>query len=148
MASDMSGNAVVSIGATEALQALEFTADVVRPSLRSFVLDMDTGVVSLSFSETVRVSTFGLQHLRLANAAAAGAVEYGPTSAIVAPMINSPVVNVTLSLDDTNNIKALPSLATSLSNTYVQIGEGLIRDMSNNSVEELAALNALGVSRL
>lgn len=46
-----------SLGIVDALQARNFTADTNFPSLVSFVLDMDDGILYLTFNETVKSST-------------------------------------------------------------------------------------------
>ena len=54
---DIAGNEVVEIARSFSLIASNFIRDNVKPRLMNWGLDMDTGILDLSFSETVNFSS-------------------------------------------------------------------------------------------
>jgi len=54
---DMNGNLLSPVLDGEALYVLDFVDDMIPPYLVSYSLDMDSGVLTLTFSEPVRTST-------------------------------------------------------------------------------------------
>jgi len=63
---DTNSNLAVGIAPTDALQASAFREDMIPPIVTGFDLNMDSGALTLYFSETVNstsfiVSAFGLQ---------------------------------------------------------------------------------------
>ena len=62
---DMNNNYVVAIENTSSRAVLNFTPDTNSPSLVAFDLDMDSGVITLSFNETIRVSTIATSFISL-----------------------------------------------------------------------------------
>ena len=65
---DTSNNRVAPIPSTDALQAADFIDDASGPTLEFFELNLDQRSLTLSFSETVNVSSLDLTHLTLQNA--------------------------------------------------------------------------------
>ena len=53
-ATDMAGNKVERITTSYAMKCASFTEDTTNPELVSFDLDMDTGVMSLTFTESMQ----------------------------------------------------------------------------------------------
>jgi hypothetical protein len=62
---DMNKNQVVAIGSDSARQVSWFYHDTVSPELTSFDLDMDIGLLTLYFSETVNGSSLDVNQIRL-----------------------------------------------------------------------------------
>ena len=69
---DMNGNLVEAILQFEPMQVSVYMADIVPPQLVSFNLDIDSGDLFLTFSETVNVSTLDVSQLTFQSA------EYSP----------------------------------------------------------------------
>ena len=128
---DMAGNPV----SMELAKAADnFTEDLVSPVLEFFHLDMNEGLLHLTFDETVRSSTLQPSGITFLSAPEPnGTVEYTLVAGYtVSP--NGPVVTIELGEEDLNNIKRFTDLATSLSDTYITMETFTIDDMNNNSV--------------
>ena len=144
---DMNGNAVVAIAPTSGLVVTTFVADVTAPELVAFDLDMDSGVMTLSFSETVLASSLAPIRFTLDNAACATAsytLTGGTTSTV-----DSDVLTIALTIADLNNIKYETSLATATGNTYVSVTAQGVHDMAavpNAVVARASCTNNLGVT--
>ena len=65
---DMNGNSVVEVVNGAGVRVRCFTTDAVRPELDHFHLDMDQGVLHLTFSETVNASSFDVTQITLQDA--------------------------------------------------------------------------------
>lgn len=64
---DMNGNRVVPRPDGSALNVRSFTEDTTQPMVTVFDLDLDIGVISLTFNETVDASSFDVTQLILVN---------------------------------------------------------------------------------
>ena len=126
-----------------------YTEDRTAPVLQSFTLDMNTGYLSLFFSETVNLATLRPSHLTLqsvANSSSTTSENYtlehttmlgsGYATSLVLPIY-------TLDLDQ---IKFRRSLATTLENTYLSITDLTIADTKTNFVVRIPTTNALRAS--
>ena len=65
----LSANPVLAIGDDDALLPTRFTADTTRPRLVSSALDLDSGELSLTFSEPVRVASLDPSSITLQSSA-------------------------------------------------------------------------------
>ncbi len=143
--SDMSSNAVFPILNGQALQAEDFVSDTSDPRLNSFSLDVDSGLLQLSFDETILASTFNVSALTLVNRASRYTSGYTLESS-TASTTNSAVVTVALSMDDLNAIQSISNLATSDSDTYIVASSYTVQDMSGNALSAVTSDDALQVS--
>ena len=140
MISDMAGNEVVAIRRSNALQVSTVTADRSAPSLTCFDLDLDSNTLTLSFSESVRVSTLNISQVSLWSQRFAGvsvSLTGGYTNST-----NGPSVKVFLTDADVNKVKFEPSLATIQNNTYLSLSSSLIKDMYGNDVTAIPTASA------
>ena len=134
---DMANQTLTAILSTQALQASEFTSDLSRPSLDSFTLNLNTGVLSLRFSETVKASTVRPEEMRIQNKATivgdvtAQSVVLSPAGVQVADNF---LIAVQLSTSDLNALKALTMLATGTQDTFIVITTNSAKDMSGNNI--------------
>ena len=142
---DMNFNPVEEINASVPLQVSNFTNDTSPPQLVAFTLDMNDGILILTFDETVNVSTLDPTAITLQNDSSLSTY-YTLTEAEFANATNDPVVTLTLTNEDVNGIKALLSLAKQESNTYISITSSLVQDMEGISVEEIFNSSALSVT--
>ena len=62
---DMAGNKIEEIDNGQAMAVTTYTADSTRPNLEQFALDMNTGVLVLTFDETMLGSSFAATQLEL-----------------------------------------------------------------------------------
>ena len=138
---DMNNNSVQYIADDNALQAGAFTADTTRPRLVSFDLDMDagTGILWLTFDETILSSSLDASQITLVNSNTSADVNYTLTnqSKLLDGRLDDPVIPVNLSLFDSNELKKLTELATSVSNTYLLFTNETLTDMRYNEVVEV-----------
>ena len=113
---------------------IRFTNDTNRPTLDSFSLDLNAGTLALTFSETVSISTI-VNQVRIQNTASSPTRVYSLASngtLSVAPGAAAMVITITMGSNDINNIKFDQNLATSVSNTFLVVLEGLGSDISGN----------------
>lgn len=141
---DMNSNNVLPIGNSRALQAVRVVPDDTRAVLRSFTLNMNTGSLSLTFDETVNAATFNVSALTFANRAFRSPVRYSLVDSTHS-RVNSATIEVTLSSQDLNAVKAITDLATSASDTYIIATTYTVRDMNNNLLSAISDDSALQV---
>ncbi len=141
---DVDGNEVEAISATQSLQvdASSFFPDATPPILNFFEFDSNTGVLTLNFSEVVRVSTFNATGLIFLNATRIF-VEYRLTNASVVGGDNLASIEVQLSDTDQNAIKTISNLGSKLENTFLIFESIFIQDMDGNNIEEIMPINAI-----
>ena len=122
-----------------------FYPDLARPELESYHLDMNEGVLYLSFSETVRVSTLAPQSFTLQNNQSLDSNDVTVYTIKYAEAIddNSPIVVMQLSKLDQDNLKQLRDLSTNISDTFLTVTENGIKDMNNNSIISITSDDAL-----
>ena len=130
---DMSGQSLVAVNASNALAALSFVRDTTSPVLNQFSLDMNTGILTLNFSETVNGSTLGLLTLVLQNAPlGSSAFIFTPSSTWT--HIYSTVIAITFSKLDLDTLKQNIHVAKNASETYITVSNTSILDMSGNRI--------------
>ena len=130
---DMSGNAVVTINTTNTFAALSFVKDTTSPALNQFSLDLNTGILTLYFSETVNGSTLKLLTLALQDAPL-GSSSFVFTPSSVWTLNYSTVVTITFSKVDLDTLKQNIHVAKNESQTYITITNTSVLDMSGNHV--------------
>ena len=131
---DMTGNSVNA--RTTALQARQFTGDSIAPQLLRFNLSMDSGLLTLSFSETVDRNSIDVTQITLqSNYSLQSATNSNDQSFTLRSLsssvttFDSPIMLVQISTDDLNEIKKRTNLATNTSNTFLSITNATIRDV-------------------
>lgn len=142
---DTSGNDVVGIPSQSARRASTFVVDASSPMLRSFMLEFDSMLLSLTFGETVNAGSFNVTALTLVNRATAPGATYSLTDSS-SSTADSAVIDVSISPRDLNAIKAISSLAASLSSTYLTATAYTVRDTTGNRLAPISADSALQVS--
>ena len=133
---DMNGNMIVPITPPNVTQAFDFIEDKVAPELELFHLNLTSGVLYLTFSETVRSLTLDPPSFTLQSTNNSANVSYQLTGGMILSP-NSPEVTFELSLFDLNNIKRIRELGTNENNTYITVTAAGIQDMNNNSITEI-----------
>ena len=129
LAVDMNGNPVIAINVTAAQSVNIYINDTTMPRLLAFDLDLTNDLLTLTFSETVFVSTFHVQSLTIQNKLN---TQWYKLTAGDTLTPDSTVVVLLLNNTDLNEIKVREGLATDNNNTYVSIDMYLIQDMSLN----------------
>ncbi|KAL5489590.1 hypothetical protein EMCRGX_G018700 [Ephydatia muelleri] len=130
---DSAGNNVVAISTSTALGVTLFVPDTVSPLLFTFNLDMNRGLISLTFDETVNASTFQPPYLVLQGLSVATSPPYYYNiTGGVSTTLNSPFVTLNVTTADLNAIKAKYFIATSVNNSYILLYPMAVRDLRGN----------------
>ena len=145
---DMNSNQVRSIatGTCSAFPVDTYTSDQTGPTLVSFALDMNTGLLSLTFDEIVLARTLKPTTIAVVNATAPPQVKYRLEAAASVSSVNSLVLNVQLLAYDLNQIQAIGTLATSGRNTYITTHSWTVYDTNWNMMNEVTEDSALRVN--
>jgi hypothetical protein len=132
------GLPVVSSAAARAVDV--YVADTVQPTLSTFTLDINVGILELTFSEPVDMSTFqpnqvGIQKARNNNA---GGLLIDAASSVTQP--DGHILSVQLTLADLDFLLLDSSLAASQVQTYVSMAGGCVVDTAGtpNQLVEIA----------
>ena len=128
---DTSENPVMQQLSESALRARNFTSDTTPPELVGFVLDLDSGVVTLNFTEAVNGDTLNSTGITFRNINSSNATYYTLTGGY-SQHSEQDILEVAITDFDLNNIKALLDLATSENNTYLDLVEASVEDTSGN----------------
>jgi hypothetical protein len=149
---DMNTNSIAALGFELCSSYVEDTTD---PKLDFYNLDMTSGVMTMTFSETVKASTFDVTGTTLRvgeHIAGSGdqmefiefaAISVSSTSKPVFSYTDGLVMGITLSVEDLNQIKEETDLAVSNQTTFISIESFLVKDMNKNSVEPIEAKQVL-----
>jgi hypothetical protein len=147
---DTSGNPVLNVSSEAALAATSVVPDETSPLLVEFHLDMNSGNMTLSFSETVsadlvQYTAYTVQAQKsLALNMDNNGLYYTLTSGSVLTIANTQLV-ITLTNSDLNEIKRRPMLATNENNTYLSFTESAIQDTSSNFIVPNISTSAVEV---
>ena len=120
-----------------ARQATTYKADALSPSFKSWTMNMDTGIMNLTFAEPVNGSTFVASSLSFQAASnlgidtSANALALSTTNVTV---LSEPAetVSVDVGLYNLNRIKALYPLGTESSLLYLSLSAPCIKDIAGN----------------
>ena len=140
-AADMQGNLVESVPNTGAIQSTTEPGDIRPPQLNSFILNLNTGTMTLTFSETVTPTSFVPQAITL-QSSMSGGNSYTLTGGN-ATAVNNVTIFVQLLASDVNAIQADSMLAIDRDTTYVSLSRGVMLD-----TDALAVLPILSTSAL
>ena len=143
--SDMNMNDIVPIGISDVLQAAVHIADQSSPVVISYDLDLNVGLLSLTFDETVNADSFNVSELALTDHTSRYTSAY-TFSTSTHSTTDSSEIDIFLSKMDLDSIKALTSLATDTSSTFLVASQEAVRDMRGNPFTEIPFSSALPVS--
>ena len=129
---DMVGNSVVEISEFDALPVANYTPDVNRPMLESFDLDMDKGLLDLTFSETVNVTTLDITEISLFSHEVNASQQFRFSVESGSNDPDWPYFTLVIGPNDLNTIKMRDLLATRNETTFIQVSEFVIRDTAEN----------------
>ena len=143
---DLVQNSVEEVPRSTAAFCSSFTGDAVQPQLTNWTLDLTTRQVVLTFSEVVRASTFTATELTIVSqASATPSASFKLTGSTSASTTDGTTFSFTLSVSDTNSIKATAGLAVDRASTFLSLGTDAIKDMHNNLVERILTSQAVQV---
>eukprot|EP00035_Acanthoeca_spectabilis_P010255 m.181613 g.181613 ORF g.181613 m.181613 type:complete len:4114 (+) comp14966_c0_seq9:327-12668(+) len=124
--------------------ATNFIPDTTAPRLEAFDVDMNTGTLTLSYSETVKGALFVVTEVTVH--AGVGLANYRlRASSTVGPSIG-PVLTISLSTLDLNAIKAIPTLLRQASTSFLSSTTLAVVDMVDIPAVTIAVTSPLSVS--
>jgi hypothetical protein len=106
--------------------------DVSNPSVETYALDMNEGVIAIGVSEPVGIGLVSTSGLTIKSED--GAVGYTLTSSIATLDENQRTITITISDFDLNQIKANVNIGTSRSDSVLVINELFAKDTALNSI--------------
>ena len=142
---DMFTNPLVPIHTTSALAATLVIADKTPPVLKAYDLDMNTGTITFSFSESVNASTFDPSQVTLQSGPVTTAYTTNYTltgfsnNQSLVSMVSETIIVFQISTTDLNNIKMMVTMATSQNNTYLSLTSGFVQDQSKNAIVSISS---------
>ena len=134
---DIHGRATNPVPDGQALMVRSYTRDTTPPGVLSWELNMDTGRIIFSFTETIDVTTFlpgGLTLSRSMNGLASYQLS---VLSELSPRDATSVLTVQMTAGDINAIKLIEMLGTSHSNSFLSIQSGTFSDMFSNHNEAI-----------
>ena len=131
---DTAGIDVVPITDGNAIQVLNYTADEEPPVLSNYTMNMTSGELYLTFSDTVNLTTFDPTSITIQNDqnVSIDYHYYRLTGGMSTRSDDGLIVTLTLTIDDLNAVKRNTNISVSRDTTYIAIEEGAIEDLSNN----------------
>ena len=137
---DVGGNPVEEI--TNGLLPTMYTPDSTSPWLTSFTLDLDSGLLSLTFSEAIVVSSFDAAGLRITNNAQQQAVVISDFT--LSSSVSSDEVYLML-LSILNDVKLLIT-SGGVQQAYLSVTSSVAADTSGNNVVAIPNATPLAAS--
>ncbi|CAI8020048.1 hypothetical protein GBAR_LOCUS12008 [Geodia barretti] len=146
---DMVGLELVAITPNNSLMAFDHVADRTAPMLTNFSIDLNNGLLTLTFDETVRLTTFNPRALTFQSApnslSTTTTITLTAGSNVVIGSSDGTEFEVILSPFDYNQINADETIARNEENTYLSLAEGAIEDTNNIPSAPILPDNALQV---
>ena len=128
-------NRAVRIASEAALPVTKYTKDTLKPSMTSFDLNMNDGIMTMTFDEVVDAAKFNPGGLSLQNAKA-GATETSPSLNGTASTVSTTTITLTLTLDSANSVRKLTKLAISDVTTFMVVKSTAFEDVDGNTATE------------
>lgn len=135
------------ISMNSSLQVTTLIIDITPPVLTDFALDMNTGVLNLTFDEVVLVTSFDFTQFELLDA---------PNSSIRLPLPNlsvpgvrSRAFSIALPVSFVDDIKRnIPGIALSRNNTYIVVSGPGVTDLNGYAILAFPDSSALQASEV
>ena len=142
--SDTSGNPVDPI----LEQVTRPLVDLSPPALLNFTLNMQSGVLTFTFSQPVNVSTFNITRFSLQDHPTSPTDSYTFQFSGTLTQTNSTELRFEASSDDINGIKGVTNVATALDKTYAVLEDGLVEDENGLPSQAIPSQMALQAAEL
>lgn len=135
------------ISVNSSLQVTTLIIDITPPVLTDFSLDMNTGVLNLTFDEMVLVSSFDFTQFQLVDAPNSSIRL--PLSNVTVPGVRSRAFSIALPMSLVNNIKrSIPGIAFNRNNTYIVVSGPGVTDLNGYAILAFPDSSALQASEL
>ena len=118
--------------------------DTTGAILTEFSLDLNTGVLNLTFTETIDSNTFTAGGVQLLSSPSRGAVTYTLSDGSLTE--DDYTVSLQLSTSDLNNIKLLDEIGNTENDTYILLQPFTVLDTSGNELLQVPISSAIRAS--
>jgi len=141
----------ISSEAIPARQVENYISDATKPTLIAFDVNLETEVISLSFSETMNIDNVTLSGIRIQNNAYKATSVYALTGGYIRKRSqvlegSYAIVEVHMTSKDLDALLSNQMLLESVSNTYISLKGKAFADRSGNAVQIIRQSNALQAS--
>jgi hypothetical protein len=141
--SDLSARLILPVRKeTGLLQVAEYIGDTIRPELTSFSFALYPGIIHLTFSEMMDLTSFQVESISLQNSGNT-AESLSLKDETIFPNGEGTTVIVTLTDESLNAIKYDSTFGTSKNTTFISFDSNLSKDMSSNTILPITSDNAL-----
>ena len=140
---DMNNNPIVSISENNGLKIFDHSADLTKPTLLEYSLDLDSGILKLTISEQIRITSVNSSLITLQSESFSNLTFYTLTGGEPQFDDGSNILTITMTLNDLNNIKKISSLATQLNDTFFFVPSEFLIDLKNNVINAISSDSAL-----
>ena len=143
--SDTAGVPVTAIVINDAQLVGNYTPDITRPQLGNFSLDVNGGLLILSFTEAINVITFDFTQISLQDNSNISTSDEVITlnGGYPNPHLTGVVILVTLTPSNLNSLKEMILLGTRLNNTFITLTANAVQDMANLNIIPILNSTAL-----
>ena len=142
---DMQGNNIEELPMDNALQVTSHEEDRMRPAFSSFDLDLNLGILTVVFSESVNVTSFDPTRVMFQSSSSSPSHFFTLTGGLVSQDVST-TIDVDFQVADLNILKQMVGLASAGADTYISFASGLVEDMNGNSVESVGMQEAEAVT--
>jgi len=132
---DFASQAATAVLDSAADEVTSVVADTTSPELSFFKIDMENGVITLTFNEPILASTLDAQKFTVQDAATA-TVEYELTGGVESTT-NGRIATIALTGSDLDNLKRF-ALASGETDTYIRLTDEAVKDMNDQQVSAKA----------
>ena len=125
-------------------QAAAHTADLTRPKLSAFSLDMNAQELLLTFDENIVVSSLNASHIKLQNAKSSptASLDLSVSSTGQTIATSARIIRIPLTTSDFNSLSLKTDFATSRANSFLSLGPQSIQDNAQNYADEVPTTSA------
>ena len=133
----------------DSISVRDYTPDTNPPQLQEFDLDMNTGIITLRFSETVMGPFIDSPQITFQSDANLTLMSSDHTLNNYSVSLSGlePTIIVRIGVDDLNELKRQTELAISSSTTFISITSLLVSDTKRNDVIDILPSDALPVAK-
>uniref|UniRef100_A0A1X7SLR0 Uncharacterized protein n=1 Tax=Amphimedon queenslandica TaxID=400682 RepID=A0A1X7SLR0_AMPQE len=117
---------------------------MIRPTLDSYTLDMNTGIITLTFSESIDTELLDLSSIFLLSSITPPTTSVNLTGSIVGATGLEDIIPITILGSTLNLIKATPTLAVSNTTVFLSIKDNSTKDVNNNLLSGISNSSAIG----
>ena len=134
-AQDIFGVAIASVLANDSIQVSTYTPDTTPPIPTRFRLDMNSGIIDLTFNEPMNPDSVNFISFAVQNSGTTSTVYTLTGGELMSTGSDAPTqIDIVMTTDDLNGIKIVENLATNRLDSFVNLGAGSISDISGNGV--------------